>query len=362
MISVVGHHIISPLGSNSIENFEQLKAENSAIKIDSNGTYHPDPTPIATIKQSKSKQNALGVLMVNSIKQALAGLNINTDSLEVQVVLSTTKGNVQELADSLQSENAYLHTLTDFVQTELNLKNKPVLISNACISGGCAIEYAKDVLSLNQAQHVIVCGGDLLSEFVLSGFRSFHAVSDQACKPYDENRTGINLGEAVATLVLSTQIDSSIKLLGAATSNDANHISGPSRTGEGLFVAINAALKNANIEAKQIDYISAHGTATKYNDEMESIAFTRCNLSHAPLNSYKGYFGHTLGAAGVIESILAVMCLENNWLAPSLGYSQKGVNGVINVITKGESAPLQYILKTGSGFGGGNNALVFGKI
>ena len=164
-------------------------------------------------------------------------------------------------------------------------------------------------------------------------------------------------------MILSVEPQNSqgIAILGGAISNDANHISGPSRTGEGLQLAIKNALKE-NVATNTIDYISAHGTATVFNDEMEAKAFHALYLDKVPVNSFKGYWGHTLGAAGILESILAYKSLINNQLLHSQGFSENGVSVPLNIIQKTKKADLKTALKTSSGFGGCNAAVVFQKI
>jgi 3-oxoacyl-[acyl-carrier-protein] synthase-1 len=151
-----------------------------------------------------------------------------------------------------------------------------------------------------------------------------------------------------------------VEYLGGAVTNDANHISGPSPDGEGLYLAIAAAMKEAGVSPADIDFISAHGTATLYNDEMESLALHRAGLSHVPVNSFKGCIGHTLGASGVIETILSVFSMRNNILFKSTGYTENGLSRPLNVITRNMNQPVRRILKTASGFGGCNAAIVIG--
>ena len=158
------------------------------------------------------------------------------------------------------------------------------------------------LIQSGQYDHAVIAGADVISKFVLSGFQSFQAVSQGLCKPFDADRDGINLGEGAATVILSADkpTGEAIELVSGAISNDANHISGPSRTGEELYYAINKAMDAAGLKPQDIDFISAHGTATVYNDEMEAKAVTLAGLQHVPLNSLKGFYGHTLGASGLI--------------------------------------------------------------
>jgi 3-oxoacyl-[acyl-carrier-protein] synthase-1 len=210
----------------------------------------------------------------------------------------------------------------------------------------------------------VVAGADLITQFVLSGFQSFHAVSDTPCKPFDAGRNGITLGEAAATIVLSTvkpPSKDSIQLSGGAVSNDANHISGPSRTGQELHHAIEAAVKEAGIDKASIDFISAHGTATVYNDEMEAKAITLSGLQQVPVNSLKGYYGHTLGAAGLIESVACVHSLQEDVILPTPGFEKPGTTQPLHVNDALQTGTYRHCLKTASGFGGCNAAIVLQK-
>jgi len=240
-----------------------------------------------------------------------------------------------------------------------------LIISNACISGIVAMMTASRFMQSGAYDHAVVTGGDIASEFVISGFQSFQSLSLTACKPFDLNRTGLSLGEGCGTMVISVHKPGSagaaIRVTGAATSNDANHISGPSRTGEELSSAINSAIKQADLTAKDISYISAHGTATLFNDEMESKAIELSGLGHVPVNSLKGYWGHTLGAAGIIESAASVAAMKKNMLFRSAGFETPGVPGSINVISNQQQAEVNTVLKTASGFGGCNAAIIYQK-
>src|SRR6202012_4784891 len=185
------------------------------------------------------------------------------------------------------------------IAAHFHFAHTPIVVSNACISGVLALLLAKRLLQSGQYENAVVAGADVISRFVLSGFGSFQAISPGPCKPFDAARDGINLGEGAGTIILSTRMihREGIKLSGGSVSNDANHISGPSRTGEELCQTITRSLRDAGLTPGNIDFISAHGTATLYNDEMEAKALTLAHLQSAPVNSLKGYYGHTLGAA-----------------------------------------------------------------
>jgi 3-oxoacyl-[acyl-carrier-protein] synthase-1 len=280
------------------------------------------------------------------------------------LIFSTTKGNVSKLEENYTNvESAELSKLAQKIADYFKFKTQPIVISNACVSGIMAISVAKRLIQADVYDHVFVIAGDAVTEFVVSGFNSFQAMSDAPCKPYSKYRTGVTLGEAAAAvLVTSDAKNAKVKILGDGSINDANHISGPSRTGEGLFRSVESAMKEAKIKADQIDYISAHGTATPFNDEMESIAFSRSGLSTVPLNSLKGFYGHTLGASGLLETVIGIESILRNKLFVSLGYDESGVSEAINVIEKNQDKNMTRFLKTASGFGGCNTAVIFEKV
>ena len=184
------------------------------------------------------------------------------------------------------------------------------------------------------------------------------------CKPYDKDRCGLNLGEAAATIIYENTEralpKNSIVLSAGFMANDANHISGPSRTGAGLYLAIKKTLSDTSVD--NIAFVNAHGTATAYNDDMESLALTSANLQNCPVNSLKGYFGHTLGAAGVVESIISSRAIIDNMVLKTNNFTTPGTVAPINVTQENATCTKQQFLKILSGFGGSNAALLFTKI
>jgi 3-oxoacyl-[acyl-carrier-protein] synthase-1 len=286
----------------------------------------------------------------------------------VGLIVSTTKGNIDTLdpKNPMPNERAYLGTLGHIIKNYFGFVREPLVLSNACVSGVLAISIAKRFISEGTFDHVFIVGGDVVSNFILSGFNSFQAMSSMPCKPYCKQRSGINIGEVAASVLVTKQDNKlaaeAVEILGEGSSNDANHISGPSRTGEGLYRSILSAFEEANVGPQDIDYISAHGTATDFNDEMEAIALNRLELGSVPVNSLKGYFGHTLGASGLLETIIGMHSLYQNTLYPSMGFTELGVSQPLNIITVPTAKNLECFLKTASGFGGCNTAAVFKKV
>lgn len=360
--------IISPLGFSTKANFNALLRGRSAIeKVFINDTIgsvfcgkinDDDFNSYFKTIDDRFEGTRIEKLLIAALSPIVEKNPVKDDSV---LILSTTKGNIQALANN-DLNGAFIDQLVQNINRYFGFKTEPIVVSNACTSGVVAISLAKRFIEMEQFTNAYVVAVDELTPFVVSGFQSFQAMSSEPCKPYDADRTGVNLGEAaVAVFVSNENRTESTQILGDANVNDANHISGPSRTGEGLFLSIERALNEAKIASKQIDYISAHGTGTLFNDEMEAVAFNRLNLQNVPTNSLKGYFGHTLGASGLLEIVITIETLKNNVLIPSFGYQQQGTTQKINIITQKEQKSLKTALKTASGFGGSNSAMILVK-
>jgi len=377
-VYITNHHIISSLGFDSESNFKNLVLGKSGIKKHKRKNETPFYSSIIDklkldVHFSKigniAKYTILEKMMILSVNAILTNSKLKITD-KTGLIISTTKGNVDTLATNspfyTDKKRAYLSELGNQIQKFFNFKNEAIVLSNACVSGVLAVSVAKHIIQENLYDELIIVSGDLVSEFILSGFESFQAMSSEPCKPYSKNRTGITIGEAVASVLVSNSITKyakhTVEIIGSASCNDANHISGPSRTGEGLYQSMQSALAEAKIKTTDIDYISAHGTATNYNDEMEAIAFNRLALEQVPLNSLKGYYGHALGASGLLETIIGIESLHQNTLIESLGFDELGVSKPLNIIQKTIHKPLSIFLKTASGFGGSNTSVLFKKV
>lgn len=370
-----GDYIISPLGFGIEQNLEAIRKEISGLDLQIGSEFFPKGYFGGIISEEKTNKvftslgdpeayTRLEKLMIIGVKKVL-DQHPELDLATTGLIISTTKGNIDQLGkDDFPEDRIFLWKMAKVIADFFDFKQKPILVSNACISGALALKAADEFIKAGKFENVIVVGGDLVSDFVLAGFQSFQAISSFPCRPYSNDRSGISLGEAVAAVLIgpSDADHEKVAYVDACTANDANHISGPSRTGEGLFLSIDRLLKRTKIKTSEIDYLSAHGTATLYNDEMEAIAFNRTNLQNVPVNSFKGYFGHTLGASALLESLLAKYSLLNNELYTSLNYSQHGVSRPMNIIENYEETELKIALKTASGFGGSNIALLLKKI
>jgi 3-oxoacyl-(acyl-carrier-protein) synthase len=289
----------------------------------------------------------------------------------IGLVLSTTKANVEALERLAEnrscSDSAQRHLQGNFLADDLAAEHGargPVqCVSTACVSGLIAIQQGAKIIQRGAADAMFVVGVDHLSAFVVAGFTALKAIDPNGCRPFDAARCGLSPGEAGAAMVLVRENfapDSSIKIRGWAGSNDANHLTGPSRDGSGLAQAIRAALNSAKLSSQEIDYINAHGTGTPYNDAMESLALkTIFGDACPPFSGLKGMLGHTLGASGVIETIACVLAMRENFLpgTPRLKIAAEDV--LANVVREPRPVTkLNHILKLNTGFGGVNGALI----
>jgi 3-oxoacyl-[acyl-carrier-protein] synthase-1 len=374
-IFLVADNIISPLGFTTEENYNNIKKGLSGIKKENFSTIY-DSLFISKIEDEILKTKSLSILnsdnytkaeklLILSITDTIKQSKVDVKSKDFYMIISTTKGNIdlleEENKNKFPESRVYLWSLADTIQKYFGIHHKPLILSNACISGVNALICASRFIREGWYKNVLVAGVDIISPFVIAGFQSFKAVSSQPCKPFDKNRDGINLGEGCGSILLSSDVSlgkNKAKIFGGAISNDANHISGPSRTGDGLHLAISNALKESSISSEKIDLLNAHGTATIYNDEMESKAFKLAGLQDTSMNGLKGYYGHTLGAAGIIETIITVKSMLYSEVLPTLGFHEAGTPEKVNVSNSLVKKDVRFLLKTASGFGGGNGAIV----
>lgn len=370
-VYIAADNIISPLANTTLGNMERLKEGISGIKEHNRLHFSAQPFFASLFDDDVFKAETVYTkfeqLLIASVEDALGHCDIDPADGRTLLIVSTTKGNISLLEKApdrpdLKTRIA-LHTSAQLVADHFGFANTPVIISNACISGIMGILTGLRMIQGNLYDNAVVVGADVISKFVLSGFQSFQAVSSEPCKPFDAGRTGITLGEGAATMILTAneRYNGQPRVLAGAVSNDANHISAPSRTGEELRQAIDRSLKEAGMSAGDIDFISAHGTATLYNDEMEAKAIALADLSNAPTNSLKGFYGHTLGAAGLIESLISLQSIKEGLILPTPGFESLGVSSAINVTKNLIEKPVNAFLKTASGFGGCNAALIIAK-
>jgi 3-oxoacyl-[acyl-carrier-protein] synthase II len=252
------------------------------------------------------------------------------------------------------------HDLRLWLTGFLGLTGGGMEINAACTSSAVGVALAAQYIAEGRYDHVLVAGADMVNRFVYYGFAALKAMKEEVCMPFDVNRSGLSLGDGAAALFLSAERDSDIGVTGYGITDDANHITGPSRDGAGLAQALQQALAMAELEPQDIQAFCAHGTGTRYNDTMELLA-ARSVFGEAapPVFGVKGAIGHTLGAAGGIEVALCGQCLLAGLLPPTVGCSNPESSRIVLDRT---AFPGENILTSNSGFGGINAAVLMEKL
>jgi 3-oxoacyl-(acyl-carrier-protein) synthase len=287
------------------------------------------------------------------------------------LVLSTTKADITALEGALDhrpnSVTAQRHLFPALLAADLGAAHGiagPVqCVSTACVSGLLAIQQGALLIQEDKADLVFVVGVDLFSDFVLSGFTMLRSLDPGGCRPFDAERKGLSLGEGAGAIVLArreTLASPALTVKGWGSSNDANHLTGPSRDGSGLALAMNRALQKAGVTPLAIDFVHTHGTGTSYNDAMEGMALRSVFKAQVPpYCSSKGLFGHTLGAAGLLETIVCLLAARHQLLPGTPGLRSPDPSVPDSLLQKPRPAEsLRRLLKLNAGFGGVNAALV----
>ena len=359
MVSVLADNVISPLGETSEENYQAVKEGKSAIHA-----YAPMTAGIPNGFVASLLSSDFEELAFRSAQKAIDASGINVSSTRTVFILSSTKGAIEKLGQT-DDDKLYLGNIAQRIATRLGIQLSPIVVCNACISGLAAMILASRLLVSKKYDYAVVCGADCPGRFIISGFQSLNAMSAFSCQPFDIERQGLNLGEAAATVVLGREITTKSVNNGCRKQvwqighgyikNDAYHISTPSKTAEGLYEALQETING--IDKENIAFVNAHGTATLFNDQMEAIAIHRAELQDIPVNALKGYIGHTLGAAGIMETILCMKAVDDHTVLGTRGYEEVGVSGRIQLSSKHYSTIKTSFIKQLSGFGGCNATL-----
>ncbi len=367
---VISDSIVSPLGLGSRENYEAVLAGCSGVRRHEGCFGVPQPFAASLMDRDELRAEAsrrglpgnlcfFDTVALLSAVMALEGSGVDPASDRTAFLLSTIKGDIEELGTVPDDE-----TLPSASAARLGAyfrnPNPVIVVSDACISGAAAIVQASRMIGDGSFDNVVVVGAEVQSRFIISGFLSLKALSDSPCRPFDSERCGLNAGEAAATLVLgaaNARDGEFWEVVGGAVRNDANHISGPSRTGEGSFNCLRQVLKD--VRKEDLAFVNVHGTATAYNDEMESIALERAGLGDVPVNALKGVYGHTMGAAGVLESIISMRACEDGRILATKGFCKGGTSRPVSVSAENRETDRKSFIKLLSGFGGCNAAVLF---
>jgi len=389
-IAVTGMGIISSIGRNQEETYKALISGKNGLSFIENFTTKHTELPAGEVKitnkellaslkinptQPYTRVSLLGII---AAKEAITNAQLSKEELSNCGFISGTSVGGMDATEKYYSdfENG---VNTQFIKAQhpgfttnqianyLDIKGKIATISTACSSAANAIMLGCRMIESGKLKRVIVGGSDALTKFTLNGFNSLMILSNQPCKPFDDDRKGLNLGEGAAYLVLEADdIIGNKKVLGRVkgygNANDSFHQTASSPEGEGAYLAMKKALKSAGLDHDQIDYIHAHGTATRNNDLSESTAIHRVFGNKLPeFSSTKGYTGHTLAAAGGIQAVMNLLMLENQEVFPNLNFEHSmKETGFYPVIIK-KQKNLNYILSNSFGFGGNCTSLIFGK-
>lgn len=355
MVYLHSDYIITPLGEDVDVNLSAIVQSKSNLCM--HDTIHGEiiQTPImaSLLDEGAYHKNGFTLfesLCIHAIEGALKNNPTDISEERCVFILSSTKGDIwSSMFDSARHIAAYFGNNVS-----------PIVVSTACTSGVAAQIVAYRLLEAGCFEQAVVVGCDVQCKFIVSGFQCFKAVSTKQCTPFDENRAGLNVGEAAACMILSKS-SSYIgwQLLGGSIHNDANHISGPSRTAEGSMRCLQDTIKC--LDMKDLALVSVHGTGTPYNDEMESIALHRAGLLSVPVSALKGVFGHTMGAAGLLETILSLHALDKGIILPSRGFNKQGTTYPVNLSTESRNTNARSMIKLLSGFGGVNAAVAWSK-
>ena len=365
MVYKIADNILSPLGATTAENYQAVKAGRSALMRYDQRWSLPDKMLTASLFSQEQEQQFLisGLsrfesMVVTSVREALSQTTLDVSQPNVILIISTTKGDVELLEESPEADHLSPADSAQRIARELGFTTEPIVVCNACISGLSALILASRLLEDGQYDYAVVCGADSQSRFIVSGFQSLKALSPEPCRPFDMERMGLNLGEAAATMILGKGVGD-WTLGPGAIRNDATHISNPAKNGEGSCLALKTIVDDNDKES--LAFINAHGTATIFNDQMESVAIERAGLADIPVNAYKGSYGHTMGAAGVLETILSMTALDDQTILATQGFEELGVSGRISLSASHQSTSKSAFVKMLSGFGGCNAALLLEK-
>lgn len=255
------------------------------------------------------------------------------------------------------------HSLCAFVAAALELEGPCLTVSTACSSSAKVFANAERLIRLGLVDAAVVGGVDTLCDSVLFGFNALELVSPEPCRPFDANRRGISIGEAAGFALLERveAAPDAPRLLGYGESTDAHHMSTPHPEGLGAELALHDALARAGITAEQVDYINLHGTASLKNDEVEAALVSRSFGPHTRASSTKGFTGHTLGAAGIVEAAITLLALREGLVPGNLGGHQPDPDCGPQFAWHNECRPLRIALSNSFGFGGNNACLAFAR-
>ncbi len=387
-IFVTGIGVVTAIGLNAGENL--LSLENSVTGINKSPVHNlmlgevklSNEQIIQMLNLPDEDFSRTTLLALLAAKEAW-GNNKHHSKIRTGLISSTSVGGIDRIEkyyfESQKNKSSDIYKLmthdngrtTERIAVELGVSGYIGTVSTACSSGANAIMQGARLIEGNRLDRVIVGGSDPLALFDIKGFSSLNIYDQDLCKPFDESRKGLNLGEGAGFLVLES--DQSISatrntplciLSGWNNSTDAFHQTASSANGEGAYLAMINALTKANITSEKINYINAHGTGTGNNDLSESIAIKNVfGDSIPPFSSTKGFTGHTLAAAGAIEGVYCVQSIQSQVIFPNLNFlTSMKETGMVPETNYRSDVNVEYVLSNSFGFGGNCTCLIFSKV
>ena len=394
-VAITGMGIISAIGNSLEANLNALLSSTSGLgKITHISTKHTSEIKVGEVNfsneqlvaqlqlpnnQNYSRTALLGVI---AAKEAVYNAGIqNVKSVKTGLISATTVGGMdstEQYFKQFASEPQFqkyieAHQAADSTQKiaqQLGVDEFVTTISTACSSSANAIMFGARMIQSGKLDRVIVGGTDSLSKFTINGFKTLLILSDTYCAPFDDNRTGLNLGEAAAYLVLESDVIVQAEqkkvlayISGFGNANDAFHQTASSPNGEGACLSMKRALSLAGIQPSDIDYINAHGTATANNDLSESMALKQVFGEDVPeFSSTKSFTGHTLAAAGAVEAVFSILALQKGVVFPNLNFSKPMCETGMIPVMHLKKKPIHHVLSNSFGFGGNCSSLIFSAL
>ncbi len=389
-IHITGYGLITSIGLNTEENVASLRSLRTGIakgRLDNTKAYNVGEIHLtnAELKEQFKLQtdgSRTALLGMAAAKQAFEG-HVLSDQIRTGLISGTSVGgmDVSEieyknyLNESNHNPDNYKHhssgTSSEQIAQELGISDFVNTISTACSSAANAIMMGARMIKSGTLDRVVVGGTDSLTSFTISGFKSLMIFDDQWCRPFDDTRKGLNLGEGAGFIVLES--DKSLektgkkplaRLTGWSNASDAFHQTASSPDGHGARLSMNEALRISELQPGDIDYINAHGTATPNNDLSESQAFQGIfGTAIPPFSSTKAYTGHTLAASGGIEAVFAILAIRNGYLYPNLNFKTPiAETGLTPQLDFEEGKNIQHVLSNSFGFGGNNSTIIISAV
>jgi len=395
-VVVTGMGIISAIGNDVAENLDSLLNGSHGIgPITILDTIHRNDLPSAEIKLSNDELAQLSgledagnhtrttLLALIAAREAFSsgiesyGISEQSDTALVSSTTVGGMGKTEKLFNSYLESKTHAHLIHTHDCSEssmricdhLGLRHTNITLSTACSSSVNAILFGARLIKHGLAKRVIAGGADALSKFTLNGFNTLMILDMNHCRPMDASRTGLNLGEGAAYIVLESEEsakefnkDVLCELSGYANANDAYHQTASSPDGNGPYLSMKAALDMSGIKTSDIGYINAHGTGTENNDLTEGLAIDKIfSPKIPPVSSTKQFTGHTLAAAGVVETVFSILALQKQILFPNLNFKEKIDELSFKPVTRIQESKIDHVLTNSFGFGGNDSSLVLSK-